>query len=94
MYPCVRDAGLTGIGVGFGVGGIRALFGGMLCDSTYLLFHISYSEAVTNILVQVQGLAPIPKTTIANQHFFLHSFASKSMQLGSRIYNIWIGNFI
>lgn len=30
MYPCVRESGLTGFGVGFGVGGLRALFGGML----------------------------------------------------------------
>lgn len=29
MYPCVRESGLTAIGVGFGVGGMRALFGGM-----------------------------------------------------------------
>lgn len=28
--PCVRDALLTGIGVGFGVGGLRAIFGGKL----------------------------------------------------------------
>lgn len=30
MYPCVREAGLTGIGAGFGIGGLRGLFGGML----------------------------------------------------------------
>lgn len=28
MYPCVRDSLLTGIGAGFGVGGLRALLGG------------------------------------------------------------------
>ena len=27
--PCVRDAFLVGIGTGFGVGGIRAIMGGM-----------------------------------------------------------------
>ena len=28
--PCVRDAFLTGIGAGFGIGGVRAILGGML----------------------------------------------------------------
>jgi cytochrome c oxidase assembly protein subunit 20 len=28
--PCVRDALMTGIGSGFGIGGVRALIGGML----------------------------------------------------------------
>ena len=28
--PCVRDAFLTGIGTGFGIGGVRAILGGML----------------------------------------------------------------
>lgn len=28
--PCVRDALLTGIGGGFGIGGLRAFWGGML----------------------------------------------------------------
>lgn len=27
--PCVRDSFMTGIGSGFGIGGVRALFGGM-----------------------------------------------------------------
>ena len=27
--PCVRDAFMTGIGAGVGIGGVRALFGGM-----------------------------------------------------------------
>jgi cytochrome c oxidase assembly protein subunit 20 len=31
MYPCVRESLLMGIGSGFGIGGIRALWGGMLC---------------------------------------------------------------
>jgi cytochrome c oxidase assembly protein subunit 20 len=30
MYPCVRESLLTGIGAGFGVGGLRAIFGGEL----------------------------------------------------------------
>jgi cytochrome c oxidase assembly protein subunit 20 len=30
MYPCVRESLLMGIGGGFGIGGIRALWGGML----------------------------------------------------------------
>ena len=29
--PCVRDAFLTGIGFGFGVGGFRAIMGGERC---------------------------------------------------------------
>lgn len=29
MYPCVRDSLLMGIGGGFGMGGVRALLGGM-----------------------------------------------------------------
>ena len=28
MYPCVRESLLMGIGGGFGVGGVRALWGG------------------------------------------------------------------
>jgi cytochrome c oxidase assembly protein subunit 20 len=28
MYPCVRESLLVGIGSGFGIGGIRALWGG------------------------------------------------------------------
>lgn len=31
--PCVRDALLTGIGGGFGVGGVRAILGGMSTSS-------------------------------------------------------------
>ena len=31
--PCVRDALLSGIGIGFGAGGIRAIMGGMTDDS-------------------------------------------------------------
>jgi cytochrome c oxidase assembly protein subunit 20 len=29
-YPCARDAFLTRIGGGFGIGGLRAMFGGMV----------------------------------------------------------------
>ena len=29
MYPCVRESLLMGIGGGFGVGGVRALWGGL-----------------------------------------------------------------
>jgi cytochrome c oxidase assembly protein subunit 20 len=29
MYPCVRESLLMGIGGGFGMGGVRALWGGM-----------------------------------------------------------------
>lgn len=29
MYPCARESLLTGIGGGFAMGGIRAIFGGM-----------------------------------------------------------------
>ena len=32
MYPCVRESLLAGIGGGFGMGGIRALWGGMNCN--------------------------------------------------------------
>ncbi|KAH8592286.1 hypothetical protein B0O99DRAFT_484790, partial [Bisporella sp. PMI_857] len=28
MYPCVRESFLTGIGGGFGIGALRAVFGG------------------------------------------------------------------
>jgi len=31
--PCVRDALLTGIGAGFGIGGIRVIMGGKCCRS-------------------------------------------------------------
>lgn len=31
--PCVRDALMTGIGSGFGIGGVRALLGGMLPEN-------------------------------------------------------------
>ena len=31
--PCVRDALMTGIGAGFGIGGLRAIVGGMLRNS-------------------------------------------------------------
>ncbi|KAH8819434.1 hypothetical protein F5884DRAFT_760516 [Xylogone sp. PMI_703] len=34
MYPCVRDSLLTGIGAGFGVGGIRALLGAPIPKAT------------------------------------------------------------
>ena len=34
--PCVRDALLTGIGAGFGVGGIRGILGGTLCRQLHL----------------------------------------------------------
>ena len=32
-YPCTRDAFLTGIGGGFGIGGVRAVLGGTLTCS-------------------------------------------------------------
>ena len=31
MYPCVRESLLFGIGGGFGIGGVRALWGGESC---------------------------------------------------------------
>lgn len=38
--PCVRDALLTGIGGGFGIGGLRAIWGGMLfCQAQRYLNH-------------------------------------------------------
>jgi len=33
MYPCVRESLLMGIGSGFGIGGIRALWGGMFSSA-------------------------------------------------------------
>lgn len=39
MYPCVRESWLMGIGGGFAMGGVRALWGGM-SPSFYLhTFH-------------------------------------------------------
>jgi cytochrome c oxidase assembly protein subunit 20 len=37
MYPCVRESLLMGIGGGFGLGGVRALFGGVYPFSTYTI---------------------------------------------------------
>ncbi|RFU26617.1 hypothetical protein B7463_g9715, partial [Scytalidium lignicola] len=34
MYPCVRDSLLTGIGAGFGIGGLRALLGAPIPKAT------------------------------------------------------------
>lgn len=34
--PCVRDSLMTGIGSGFGIGGVRALFGGMSSVCTWI----------------------------------------------------------
>ena len=36
--PCVREALLTGIGGGFGVGGLRAIWGGMMLVVMFLRF--------------------------------------------------------
>lgn len=47
MYPCVRESLLMGIGSGFGIGGIRALWGGTFsCASIEepLLRPLSYSS--------------------------------------------------
>ncbi len=33
MYPCARESLLNGIGGGFGIGGLRFLFGGRTVDS-------------------------------------------------------------
>ena len=33
MYPCVRESLLMGIGGGFGIGGVRALWGGTFSHS-------------------------------------------------------------
>jgi hypothetical protein len=40
MYPCVRESLLMGIGGGFGVGGIRALLGGMSTHSLPFIARI------------------------------------------------------
>jgi cytochrome c oxidase assembly protein subunit 20 len=37
MYPCVRESLLMGIGGGFGLGGVRALFGGVYPFSSYTI---------------------------------------------------------
>lgn len=35
MYPCVRESLLMGIGGGFGIGGVRALWGGMFIQFNF-----------------------------------------------------------
>ena len=37
--PCVRDALLTGIGGGFGIGGVRAILGSMSTSSHLAKYH-------------------------------------------------------
>lgn len=37
MYPCVRESLLMGIGTAFGMGGVRALWGGMFIPRHVLL---------------------------------------------------------
>ena len=48
MYPCVRESLLMGIGGGFGIGGIRALWGGMF--SSVLIEEL----LLINVLLQLQ----------------------------------------
>ncbi len=38
MYPCVRESLLNGIGGGFGIGGLRYLFGCKNIDSSIVIF--------------------------------------------------------
>jgi hypothetical protein len=46
MYPCVRESLLMGIGGGFGVGGVRALWGGEFILSLFYLKHISQLNGI------------------------------------------------
>ena len=52
--PCVRDALLTGIGGGFGIGGVRAVLGGMLispsCQARRLFIQLLFGKPVTGRL--------------------------------------------
>lgn len=51
--PCVRDALLTGIGGGFGIGGVRAIWGGKL--SYWSLYSsICVADQFSNDLVELQ----------------------------------------
>ena len=76
MYPCVRESLLMGIGGGFGMGGIRALWGGMSPFSIPIEFDAKEREADWFV-------APIPKAAnwavgtfvfagIANYEFCLY----------------------
>lgn len=48
--PCVRDALLTGIGGGFGIGGVRAIWGGMSTSSHLARYNAhQYSPCVENL---------------------------------------------
>lgn len=51
--PCARDALLTGIGGGFGIGGVRAIWGGTLCYwSLYSL--VCLADTLSNGVVELQ----------------------------------------
>lgn len=39
MYPCVRESLLTGIGAGFGIGGLRKVLGGEQSPALQFLVH-------------------------------------------------------
>lgn len=42
MYPCARESFLTGIGGGFAMGGIRAIFGGALLQFDWIMSQNSW----------------------------------------------------
>jgi len=48
MYPCVRESLLMGIGGGFGIGGVRALLGGMYLNSIHSFppRYLKFEEAI------------------------------------------------
>lgn len=50
--PCARESLLTGIGVGFGIGGVRGIFGGIhrACGGLHWMFGLIGSFRVTLIM--------------------------------------------
>jgi len=48
--PCARDAFMTGIGAGFGVGGVRAILGGILSAHTLSLLQADHPRSCSPML--------------------------------------------
>ena len=73
--PCARDALLAGIGAGFGVGGIRAIMGGLL------LFYPPLLDLCLTDVVPMLKACSWAVGTFCFGSFFVHEFCQRKRQL-------------
>lgn len=89
--PCARESFLVGIGAGFGVGGLRAVMGGLFFLPIFSFFFLKNLKFLLKVLSNFRFFCLFK---LANRYIYVYggenSTDLKSLQLGRGYFCLWV----